>query len=129
LTTNLIVRLEKYNKLKYDIEYFEGITAPYIDWVGGGNFDGYLVQKYLKFIEHNNRVELHTKVIDKTRYDNNIEDSVIIGSFNHSDKDTITLTFEHFQMRGKVLGEKNELIAFDIWNTSLKRTEVYKINE
>ena len=25
--------------IKYDSEYFEGITAPYIDWVGGGNFD------------------------------------------------------------------------------------------
>ena len=117
------------NKLKYDTEYFEGITAPYIDWVGGGNFDGYLIQKCLKFIELDNRVELHTKVIDKTRYDNNIEDSVIVGSFNYSDKDTITLIFEHFQMRGKVLGVKNKIIAFDVWHTPLKRTEVYKINE
>ncbi|KOY84310.1 hypothetical protein AD998_21740 [bacterium 336/3] len=117
------------NVPKYDIEYFEGITAPYIDWVGGGNFDGYLVLKSLIFKQLNKKVELHTKVVDKTRYDGKIEDSVLIGTFEQSDKDTITLIFEHFQMRGKILGKNEEMIVFDIWHTATKRTEVYKIKE
>ncbi len=117
------------NVPNYDIAYYEGITAPFIDWIAGGNFDGYLVQKSLLFRELDKKVELHTKVIDQTRYDGKIKDSAIIGSFEQSDKDTITLTFDHFQMRGVLLGENKEMIAFDSWHPTIKRTEVYKMKE
>ncbi len=114
---------------KYNLEYFGQITAPYIDWVAGGNFDGYLIQKSLKFIEQNNKVELNTKVVHKKNYDGFIEDSIITGSFRQTEKETLTLTFEHFEMRGKILGENEELIAFSILNSLLNKTEVYRLEE
>lgn len=123
------IKSKKMNIPKYDIEYYEGISASYIDWIAGGNFDGYLVQKSLQFTELDNKVKLYTKVIDKTRYDDDVNDSFITGSFEQTDKDTITLTFENFQMRGIILGENEEILAFDIWHPTIKRTEVYKLKE
>ena len=114
---------------KYNTEYFEGKTAPYIDWVGGGNFDGYLIQKILKFREEDNKVELHTRVINKIRYDGTVEDSVINGTYKQTEKDTLTLVFDNFEMRGKILGENDEIIAFSVWSKLVNKTEVYKINE
>jgi hypothetical protein len=116
------------SKIKYETEYFEGITAPYIDWVGGGNFDGYLIQKILIFKELGKKVELYTKVINDKRYDGSILDSIIIGNYQETDKETITLTFDNFEMRGKVLGDNEEIIAFSLWSKTLNRNEVYKLN-
>ena len=112
------------SRIKYKTEYFEGITAPYIDWVGGGNFDGYLIQKSLIFKELDNNVELHTKVINAKRYDGSIFDSVLIGNYRQTDKEMITLTFLNFEMRSKILGGNDEIIA----PTDAKPREVVKNN-
>lgn len=122
--------LKKMSEIKYDTEYFEGITAPYIDWVGGGNFDGYLIQKSLVFKEHDKNVELHTKVVNAKRYDGSIFDSVLIGNYRQTDKETITLTFVNFEMRGEILGDHDEIIAFSVWcKKTLNRNEVYKFKQ
>lgn len=36
--------------------YETGPTAPFVDWVAGGNFDGYIQKKSLRFIASENRV-------------------------------------------------------------------------
>ena len=114
--------------LKFNVEYEEGLTAPYIDWVGGGNFDGYLVRKYLFFYENDNQVRLTTIIINQTNYDNSLKDSFIFGQLHYTDKDTITIDFENFQMRGKILGHEGEFIAFSIWGTQyINKNEVYEL--
>jgi hypothetical protein len=35
-------------KPDFDIEYEEGATAPFVDWVAGGNFNGYIHKKFLE---------------------------------------------------------------------------------
>lgn len=117
-------------RLKFNIEYEEGLSAPYIDWVGGGNFDGYIIRKYLLFYENDNQVKLTTKIINQSNYGNDLIDSFIIGKFHYSDKETITIEFENFQMRGKILGRQDEFIAFSIWDTQhLNKNEVYELIE
>jgi len=116
-------------EIKYDSEYFEGITAPYIDWVGGGNFDGYLIQKSLIFRELDNKVELHSKVINAKRYDGNVSDIVLTGYYREIEKETLKLSFDNFEMLGKILGDNKDIIAFSVWDKTLKKNEVYKINE
>lgn len=115
--------------IKYDSEYFEGITAPYIDWVAGGNFDGYLIQKSLIFRELDTKVELHSKVINAKRYDGNVSNTVLTGQYRETEKGTLTLYFDNFEMRGKILGDNEDIIAFSVWYKTLKKNEVYKINE
>lgn len=115
--------------IKYDSEYFEGITAPYIDWVAGGNFDGYLIQKSLIFRELDSKVELHSKVINAKRYDGNVSDTVLTGHYLETEKGTLKLSFADFEMRGKILSDNEDIIAFSVWGKTLKKNEVYKINE
>lgn len=115
--------------IKYDLEYFEGITAPYIDWIAGGNFDGYLIQKSLIFRELDNKVELHSKVISAKRYDGNVSDSVLTGHYQETDKKALKLSFADFEMLGKILGDNEDIIAFSVWSKTVNKNEVYKINE
>jgi hypothetical protein len=115
--------------IKYDSEYFEGITAPYIDWVGGGNFDGYLIQKSLIFRKLDNKVELHSKVINAKRYDGNVSDTLLTGHYRETEKETLTLFFDNFEMRGKTLGDNEDIMVFSVWGKTLNKNEVYKINE
>lgn len=41
----------------------------------------------------------------------------------------LTLSFDNFEMRGKILGDNEDIIAFSVWYKTLKKNEVYKINE
>lgn len=115
--------------IKYDSEYFEGVTAPHIDWIAGGNFDGYLIQKSLIFRELDHKVELHSKVINAQRYDGNVSDTVLTGHYRETENETLSLSFDNFKMLGKILGDNNDIMAFSVWGETLKKNEVYKINE
>ncbi len=112
-------------KPHFDIEYEEGATAPFVDWVAGGNFDGYIQKKSIKFIELNNQVILKSTILDQSRYDGEAANSEIFGKFEYTDKDTITIKYGETEMRGKILGDKKEFIVFEIF--SLKCKEVYKL--
>lgn len=111
--------------IKYDSEYFEGITVPYIDWVGGGNFNGYLIQKSLIFRELDNKVELHSKVINAKRYDGNVSD-ILTGHYRETEKETLTLSFDNFEMGGKILGDNEDIMAFSVWGKTLNKNESIK---
>ena len=110
----------------FDKEYEQGATAPYVDWVAGGNFDGYIQKKSIIFIEAKNQVIIKNTVIDQSRYDGNAINSEMSGVFKYTDKDTITVTFDKFEMRGKILGE---YIVFSVLKPSMniKITEVYQL--
>lgn len=64
----------------YEVEYHGGISAS-IDWIAGGNFDGYIYKNILKFIKENKQVIMQTEILDKSRYDDEIEPSETIGVF------------------------------------------------
>ncbi len=113
----------------FDIAYETGATAPYVDWVAGGNFDGYIHKKTIQFIESSNQVIVKYIVLDKSRYDGDVNDSEIFGKFEYTDKDTITIEYGEIKMRGKILGEKKEFIVFDLLRPSMDFVyhEVYQI--
>lgn len=115
--------------LKFNVEY-EGPLLASIDWVAGGNFDGYVYQSFLRFQE-DSTVIIATRIIDQSRYDGKMNDSEIRGTFSEGDKRTIDCVFEKFEMRGKILGLKNDLIAFAILNPKTRdhSTECYKLRE
>jgi hypothetical protein len=49
----------------------------------------------------------------------------ILGKFEYTDKDTITIKYADIEMRGKILGDKREFIVFEIFGQNIK--EVYKL--
>jgi hypothetical protein len=112
-------------KPHFDLEYEEGPTAPFVDWVAGGNFDGYIQKKTLNFIESNNQVLLEVTILDQSRFDGQASNSEILGKFEYTDKDTITIKYADIEMRGKILGDKREFIVFEIFGQNIK--EVYKL--
>lgn len=112
-------------KPHFDLEYKEGPTAPYVDWVAGGNFDGYIQTKSLKFIESNNQVLIKETILDQSRFDGKAINSEIFGKFEYTDKDTITVKYADIEMRGKILGVNREFIVFEIFSLNIK--EVYKL--
>jgi hypothetical protein len=116
-------------KLFYDRDY-EGQLLTQVDWIAGGNFDGYILRKYLRFSKADNMVTRITKVIDNSRYDGIIESTELKGTFSETDKATITCRFENIEMRGKILGDKNQYIAFSIISlpSNIILTECYEIN-
>jgi hypothetical protein len=101
-------------KLRYDVDY-KGLLGARIDWVGGGNFDGYIYRVCLRFLKENNRVVRTIKIVDDSRYDGEAYTAENYGTFSETDKATITCIFPEFQMRGKILGERNQYIAFSIF--------------
>ena len=113
-------------KPHFDKEYEEGATAPFVDWVAGGNFDGYIHKKSIKFIETNNQVIIKHTVLDQSSYDGNATNSETVGKFEYTDKDTIT---EKFEMRGKILGSQNEYIVFSVSHPLMDNgvREVYQL--
>ncbi|MCX6180352.1 MAG: hypothetical protein NT150_00295 [Bacteroidetes bacterium] len=116
-------------KLIYDIDY-EGRLKTQVDWIAGGNFDGYILREYLRFSKTDNTVKRITRVIDSSRYDGIIESTEIKGTFYETDKATITCKFENFEMRGKILGDKNQYIAFSIngLHSNTIPNECYQMN-
>ena len=109
----------EFEEPNYDVEYLGGISAS-VDWVAGGNFDGYVYKNSLKFIKENQQVILQTEILDKSRYDEEIQSGEIIGNFGFSDHKTITCIFGERRMRGKILGQKKEYIAFSIFHPNVK---------
>lgn len=103
----------------YEVEYLGGISAS-IDWVAGGNFDGYIYKKSLKFIKKNQKVIMQTEILNKSQYDEEIQSNETIGKFIFSDHKTITCIFGEKKMRGKILGQNKEYIAFSIIHPRIK---------
>ena len=116
-------------KPHFDTEYEEGATAPFVDWVAGGNFDGYLLKKSMKFTESNNQVLIKHTVLDQSRYDGIATNSEILGEFEYTDKDTITVKYQEVKMRGKILGDQNEYIVFSVSHPLIDKPtkEVYQL--
>ena len=118
-------------KIAFD-KVYEGPVDARIDWVAGGNFDGYIYKTSLRFTEEKNEVVLTTRIIDQSSFDGIEFDEDLIGKFEFSDKRAIVCQFPNFDMRGSLLGENNEFIAFSIWhNKNREKTysRVYKLNE
>lgn len=126
----IIKRKLDVEKLRFGLTYESGEMAI-IDWVAGGNFDGYIYKKYLVFYEKDNKVTLELKVINQERSDSSINDNLQEGKFVASDHNTITCIFEGMNMRGKVLGENFEFIAFSIHYPNFNRiiSECYHLKE
>ena len=104
----------KIENLSYHTLY-EGNFDARIDWVAGGNFDGYVTQTSLYFIEEGSTVIWRRTVLDQSRYDGEAQDLELRGKFRETDKITLTCTFKEFEIRGKILGKNHELIAFAYW--------------
>jgi hypothetical protein len=116
-------------KPHFDIEYETGATAPYVDWVAGGNFDGYIHKKSIRFIESGNQVIVKSIILDKSRFDGDANNSEIFGEFEYTGKDTITIKYGEIEMRGKILGDKKEYIVFDLFSPlmDINFNEVYQL--
>lgn len=112
----------------YNIEYECGAQAI-IDWVAGGNFDGYIFKKSILFKKENNLAVIKTHIIDQGRYDGKMSDSEVMGKHEFTDKDTITLKYNDFSMRGKILGNEKNIIAFSVYHPLIKNdtSEVYQL--
>jgi hypothetical protein len=118
-------------EIEYGVDYETGTMVGFIDWIAGGNFDGYLYKKALNFSKTGNKVILTSKIIDQSHYDGHKEDVQIVGKYKYTDKVTITCIFDSFEMRGKLLGKNNQYIAFSIFNhdsQGTSREECYKKN-
>ena len=117
-------------KLRYNIDYKGGLVAS-VDWIAGGNFDGYLYKTSLRFLIENNTVIKTRVIIDKSRYDDEIYTQEELGTYSETSKATITCIFDNYKMRGKILGEKNQFIAFSVIYENYNRniTECYEISQ
>jgi hypothetical protein len=115
-------------KLQYDVDY-KGALIASVDWIAGGNFDGYVYRVCLRFIKENNRVIKAIKIVDDSHYDDKAYGKENYGTFSETDKGTITCVFPNFRMRGKILGDKNQYIAFSIFPAPQysRDTECYEI--
>ena len=112
----------------FNTEYVCGAQAI-VDWVAGGNFDGYVFKKSILFKEHTDEVIIQTSILDQGKYDGKKSDSELIGVYEFTDKDTITIKYNDFNMRGKIIRNENEYIVFSVYHPLLKTdtTEVYQL--
>ena len=115
-------------KLVFNVDYKGSLFAS-VDWIAGGNFDGYIIRNSIRFIKENNIVIRTQTVVDKSRYDDDINSSEISGTYFESGHATISCVFEKFEMRGKILGDKNQFIAFSLYSreNNISRTECYEL--
>lgn len=123
------IYLKSIERLVRDEWYQSGLMAS-VDWVAGGNFDGYIYRKLLKFQSNSNIVELKHEIVEsRGEYYGN--KNTIIGSYSSSYKGSISVSFDDFSMNGFVLGKKNEFIAFDYMRDRLQLPlkEAYKLKE
>ncbi len=102
-------------KPHFNIEYNKGPEAPFVDWIAGGNFDGYISKESMIFFDSNKQVLIRKTIIDQSRYDGEVSNSERWGTFEYTSKDTITVKYGEVEMRGKILGDKREYIVFDIF--------------
>jgi len=116
-------------KPHFKTEYKQGPKAGFIDWIAGGNFDGFILQKSIEFIEENMQVVMRTKILDQSCYDGHEQDSECLGTFEYSNNNTITVTYKTIELRGKILGENREYIAFSVSQPRINggQDEVYSI--
>ena len=91
----------KIENLVYNADYNSGPLAR-IDWIAGGNFDGYIYRITLRFSEENNMVTRIVKIIEKSRYDGKISTQELKGTFFETDKRAIMCEFGEFRMHGKI---------------------------
>lgn len=104
-------------ELEFDTDY---VCGPFsrVDWVAGGNFDGYVYQKVLRFREEGQVVHYLYRILDQSYYDDHTDDQLIRGTFAYTDHRTITCTFPGFSMRGKLISPEGRYIAFSVSNSS-----------
>lgn len=99
------------NQPQFEKKYLGPLSAI-IDWVAGGNFDGYVYRQSIVFHENDNSLTARTKILDQSRYDDQRNDSERKGTYSFTDKNTITCQIGQLSMRGKILGENARYIAF-----------------
>ncbi len=118
------------NHLRLEQEYIGGFSAE-IDWVAGGNFDGYVYERILRFSK-DNTVKMTNVILDQSRYDGDKANSEITGRYEETDHNTITCYFGTREMRGVVLGEQGEYLAFSVHYPGLHTAQIikecYKLN-
>ena len=116
-------------KPHFNIQYKKGPEAPFVDWVAGGNFDGYISETSIEFIESSKQIIKRNVILDQSRYDGEASNSEILGTFEYTDKDTITIEYGEVKMRGKILGNKREFIVFEMFKPQMDYniTQVYQL--
>lgn len=112
---------------------YEGPIDAFVDWIAGGNFDGYLYKTSLRFSQAESKVVLTTKIIDQSKYDDrNAHDQDSVGTYTVTDKRAIVCQFGDFEMRGMVVGKEHEFIAFSCWRNKDRAnaySTVYRLAE
>ena len=108
----------------FEEDYIGGPSAE-IDWVAGGNFDGYVYKKILRFSK-DNTVKMTTVILNQSKYDGHLADSEITGNYKNTDHNTITCYFGTREMRGVVLGEQGEYLAFSVHYPGLHTAQIIK---
>lgn len=117
--SNINDNFDPNRELEYGVNYETGIIPGFVDWVAGGNFDGYVHKRILNFSKDDHKVTLTSIIIDQSHYDGKENDTQIIGRFEYTSKITVTCTFINFEMRGKLFGENNQYIVFSIYSRNL----------
>ena len=115
------------NRVVYDEWYQSGLSAN-VDWIAGGNFDGSISRLYLKFVSDTNIAELRGDIL--CRMGGRPKTGVIVkGTFEDGGQGAINVIFEGRGMRGFVLGDNNEFIAFDVYfsNFEHRKTEAFEL--
>lgn len=97
--------------LQYDEDYYGPLSAS-VDWVAGGNFDGYVYQQRLRFSEKDQKVTLFYDIIDASRYDSKVDAGSVEGHYQATDHETITCSIGETTLRGVLLGPNKSIIAF-----------------
>lgn len=98
-----IVQLTKYKSRTHCI----------VDWVAGGNFDGYLYEFTLYFIS-DTEVVYEKKIINGRYADDKPREFSINGNYYSSDKAAFICAFPSTRMRCVIVGDENEYIVASI---------------
>jgi hypothetical protein len=101
--------IDKINKL---IKYKSG-THCVVDWVAGGNFDGYLYELSLCFIS-DTEVVYEKKIIDDRHADDKPKGFSMNGKYYSSDKAAFICEFPATKMRCVIVGDTNEYIVASV---------------
>lgn len=119
--------LTSIERLVRDQWYQSGIYAS-VDWVAGGNFEGGLYRKYLRFLADSSIVEYR---IDKLceRGGQARTGEIFTGKYGSSYKGSISIVLKDYRLNGFVLGDNNEYIACEIeyFGERRRATEGYEL--
>ncbi|MFN8395019.1 MAG: hypothetical protein U0176_10260 [Bacteroidia bacterium] len=116
------------NRLRFGKNYLGGLKAS-VDWVAGGNFDGYVYRFRMRFENGNGVVTLEKEVLDKSRYDDEVRPLRLVGEYFETDHSTITCRFPDFSMRGVVTGDRGQYLAFSASRGNDSWTECYQLEK